>query len=177
MTYQPHRCIIEHIPGGADATTAQPGDFLLCHRRGIGSATIRLGERIKYHQGYWSHAAYIITPTEIIEALTGGVDRNPLSVYHDIDYALVHTALDPHDVLQANAFAESCVGQRYGYLTDVGIALRFLTPGRGLWLGMNGTEICSGLVAQAEVRGPVNFAVDPSSISPTELGRQYGAAR
>lgn len=168
---------IEHCSAGTDATTAQPGDFVLLHRPGFVPSMIGLGERLRFGKGHWSHVAYVITPIEIIEALARGVERNPLSEYRDIGYVVVHTHMNPLDVEEANAFALSCVGQRYGFFTDFGIALRFLTPGRGLWFGMDGTEICSGLVAQALVRGTANFKVNPASISPTELAAEYGAAR
>lgn len=163
------------VPIGQDAQDALPGDFILCHRRGPASAFIRWGERIRFRSGArWSHAAYIETPDTIIEALGRGVVRNPLHVYRDIEYVLVHTYLSPEDLAQATAFVHTCLGQHYGFMIDAGIGLRFLMPGRGLWFGMNGTEICSGLVAQAQTRGWANFPRNPASISPAELAEAYG---
>ena len=157
---------------------AKPGDFLLCHRRGFASWAIRTGERIRYGKGAnWSHAAFCETSDTIIEALTGGVARNSLDVYHDVEYALVHADLHGDDQQQAINFCRSMVGAKYGFLADFGIALRFLTPGRGLWFGMNGSEICSGLVAQAMTRGWMIFADNPASLSPAELAMAYGVVR
>jgi hypothetical protein len=165
----------EICPPGVDATNPQPGDFILCHRAGFASSVIRLGERIKFRPGAnWSHAAFVETPDTVIEALTKGVVRTPLAAYRDIEYVLVRTGLVGDDRQQAVAFAQSCVGQKYGWVTDLGITLRFLTPGRGLWFGMDGTELCSGLVAQALCRGWKIFAVNPAAISPAELGVEYG---
>jgi uncharacterized protein YycO len=139
---------------------------------------IRWGEAIRFGQdSFWSHAAFCETPDTLIEALTHGVRRTPLQAYQPIEYAIVHTHLQGDDQAQAVSFAQSCVGQRYGFSTDLGIALRFLTPGRGLWFGMDGTEICSGLVAQAMVRGWANFLHNPASLSPSELGQYYGVKR
>lgn len=164
---------IEHVPVGHDAQDAQAGDFILCHRKGFVSAVIRTGERLRQGGGSWSHAAYIEGPDTIIEALTHGVARNPLSIYRHIPYAIVRTHLDPLDAAQANAFAQSCVGQRYGASIIFGIILRYMTPGKGLWFGMNGTEICSGLVAQAEARGWANFPDNPATITPRGLESYY----
>jgi cell wall-associated NlpC family hydrolase len=152
----------------------QPGDFILCHRKGIVSSIIRLGERIRFRSGdRWSHVAIVENDEWIIEALTKGVVRSHISVYDKTEKLLVSSGLDEHDRPQAVAFAQSCVGQKYGWLIIFGIALRFLTPGRGLWFGSDGSEICSGLVAQALVRGPKIFKVNPASITPAELAEEY----
>lgn len=161
--------VLEHVPAGTDAADAQPGDFILCHRAGFVSRVIRLGERLRLRQADVSHAAFCENAGTLIEALTRGVKRTPLAAYRHIEYWIVRAGLDPQDQAQAVAFARSCVGEQYGWLTDLGIALRFLTPGHGLWFGSDGTEICSGLVAQAEVRGWVNYPVQPAAISPQEL--------
>lgn len=167
----------EISPPGQTALV-RPGDFLLCHRSGFVSSAIRLGERLKFKGGAeWSHAAFCETEDTLIEALTKGVVRNPLSEYHEIEYAVVHTALYGDDQAQAIAFARSCVGHKYGFVTDLGIGIRFLTPGRGLWFGMSGTEICSGLVAQAMTRGWMIFDENPASLSPSELALAYGVTR
>jgi cell wall-associated NlpC family hydrolase len=164
-------------PPGVSAQDPKPGDFLLCHRTGFASSCIRWGERLKYRDGSrWSHAALIETPTTIIEALTTGVVRNALSEYDDTLYVLVRTELDELDAEQAVFFAQRSIGVEYGFLTDFGIFLRFVTPGRGLWFGSDGTEICSGLVAQALTRGWADFIVNPASISPAELAEYYQVA-
>ena len=166
----------DRVPQGEDALDPQPGDFILCHRKGLVSWLIRLGERLKFRSGSrWSHACFVETPDTVIEALTHGVKRTPLSDYHNIEYIIVRTDMGAMDALQAVRFAQSCLGQSYGWLDDIAIAIRFLIPGRGLWFGLNGTEICSGLVAQCLVRGWANFPVNPASMSPAELGEAYGA--
>lgn len=164
-------------PAGSDSKPL-PGDFILCHRKGFASACIRGGERLRLRSGdNWSHAALCINETEIVEALTHGVERNPISVYRDIEYVVVQTNLGGlnggYDAQQAVAFALSCVGQKYGFAIILGIGLRFLTPGTGLWFGMNGTEICSGLVGQSLVRGWANFPVNPSALTPADLALYY----
>lgn len=135
---------------------------------------IRFGERLRFKSGdRWSHCGVFITPDLIVEALTREVCRTPASAYRNIDHLIVDSKMVELDRKQAVAFATSCVGQKYGWPTIFGIALRFLTPGRGLWFGANGTEICSGLVGQCMVRGWANFKVNPASMTPAELAEEY----
>lgn len=163
------------VPVGTDAQYVRPGDFILCHRKGFASWAIRTGEALKGGQGsVVSHAAFVEggrmgQDTMLIEALTKGVVRTPLTDYRQIEYWIVRTGLEGDDQAQAVNFARSCVGQEYGFATDAGIALRFMTPGHGLWFGMDGTQICSGLVAQAQVRGWVIYPFEPSSCAPSQL--------
>lgn len=165
-----------YFPAGAPVTGAEAGDFLLCHRKGFMSALIRAGERIRFRSGArWSHAAFVEDGRSVIEALARGVVRTPLSVYTDVDVVLVRTCMNNVDRMQATRFVQSCLGQRYGFPTYLGLVLRFLTPGRGLYFGLDGTEICSGLVAQAMVRGWANFRVNPAQVTPAELAEYYQA--
>lgn len=138
------------------------------------SSIIRWGERIRFRSGSrWSHVALVENDEFIIEALSKGVSRSHISVYDHTEKIIVSSGMNDQDRAQAVAFAQSCVGQKYGWITIFGIALRFLTPGRGLWFGANGSEICSGLVAQALTRGPKIFKVDPAGITPAELAEEY----
>lgn len=159
----------ELVPVGQDAQGVRAGDFILCHRRGLVSALIRLGERLRLRRAEVSHAALCRADGYVYEALVRGVCVTPLAAYRDVEYWIVRMEMQTTDQRQAIRFARSCVGERYGWLTIVGIALRFLTPGRGLWLGMDGTEICSGLVAEALVRGWSIFRHNPGSLTPQEL--------
>jgi hypothetical protein len=168
--------MVETVPIGEDARDLRPGDFILCHRSGFTSWCIRAGERLRFRRALVSHAAFCETDVTLIEALTHGIKRTPLAYYRQTQYYVVRTRLWPLDAVQARNFAQSCVGDRYGFLIDLGVALRFLTPGKGLWFGMNGTEMCSGLVAQAQVRGWTNFSENPASISPQGLYEHYATA-
>lgn len=164
----------EIVPPGVTTSNAREGDLIFCHRKGFVSFLIRLGESLR-GEHRWSHVAYVREQYGIIEALTHGVTKSDLNKYKDIEYVLVHTGLDEVDKVQASAFVESCLGQKYGFLVILGIILRYLTPGKGLWFGMNGTEICSGLCAQAMCRGWANFPKDnPASITPSRVAKYYG---
>lgn len=159
----------ELVPAGDDATDPRPGDFILCHRRGFVSWCIRKGTR-----GPVSHAAFVETPGLLIEALSHGVKRTPLAAYRNVEYWIVRSDLTGDDQAQAVAFARSCLGEGYGWATIFGLALgiawRYLTPGRGLpALVGPGTRVCSGLVAQSQVRGWTVYPFEPSACSPTDL--------
>ena len=166
----------EYIPAGAHPSlAAEPGDFLLVHGHTIISRLIQFGEWLRFRAGdRWTHMATLETSDTIIEAVAQGVVRTPLAFYDSYDRVLDRSRLDGHDVPQTVTFLRSCLGQPYGVLTFIGIALRILTPGRGLWLGLNGTEICSGLGMQAQTRGWVIPAVDPASMTPAEVAELYG---
>jgi hypothetical protein len=167
---------VRMVPKGS-IVGAKPGDFMLTRRKGLVHTLIGLGERIRFRNAHWTHAALFVSPTVVVEALSHGVQYTNIACYENVEYLIVKPNLDPLDVAQACAFARSCVGEHYGFATILGIALRFLTPGRGLWFGLNGTEICSGLVAQALCRGWANFRMDPATITPAELGEFYGVGK
>jgi hypothetical protein len=175
-------------PVGDLQVHAVTGDVILCHRKGFASRVIRIGEAFRYGAGsYWSHMAFVDVmerplmhvpkrTATVIEALTGGIRRTPLEDYRPIEFVLVRTSLfmSEEDRQQASAFAQTCIDEPYDWLDDVGIALRFLTPGSGLWFGMNGTEMCSGLCLQALCRSWFNFRKNPASMSPAEAAIELG---
>lgn len=160
----------EFVLPGKDAPKPSPGDFILCHRKGFVSALIRLGERLHFRSGSrWSHAAIVEDQDTIIEALTRGVVRNPISNYRDILYVIVRTNMSEEDAAQALAYARSCLGETYGFLTILGVALRFLAPRLDIW----NAKICSGLVAQSMTRSWAIFPGNPASLSPAELAEAF----
>lgn len=170
----------ELVAAGADASAVAVGDFILVARSGPVSALIRIGQSIRPAQRPWrrlTHVAFIASVDgDLIEADWRGVARTHLSAYRQKPYVHVSAGLAASDQAQAKAFAESCVGQSYGRVVILGCALRMLTPGRGLWFGMNGTEICSGLQAQALCRGDAIFKANPASMIPAELAAAYHVA-
>lgn len=159
-----------------EVTRPVPGDFILCHRTGVASTLIRLGERLRFRSGArWSHAALYLGDNTLSEVLIHGVTETPLEHYRDIEYVIVHTNLNYRDYSQVMAYAdfESHRAHEYGWLTLLGVALRTLTPGRGVWFGGR-ANICSGYVAQAQTRGWALFEVNPASLTPAELAEHYG---
>lgn len=150
----------------------------LVHRGIRVAQTIRFrGERRQF--AYWNHAALVVgTKGEIIEAQARyGVRLSSLDVeYADRHYVIVDSCQSSEDRDEMVAFAASCVGQEYGFLTIIGL-LGWVLFGGKLIIGLDGTEICSGLVAQALVRGTANFPKMPSMCMPADLAEYYDVRR
>jgi hypothetical protein len=160
----------------------QPGDFLLHHASAFHSKLIRFGEGLRFRGkdrqfAYWNHASFVVGPSAIVEALGQGIVRSDLKKYAGSDFARVRVRWEPHDRDQAVAFARAMVGAKYGFATLVGIGFHMLTGGK-LTIGMDGTQICSGLVARCLERGPTVFEHhDPSNITPADLARHFQISR
>lgn len=168
---------------GESAQSFTPGDFILTHRNRLYSWVISHGQRLAFRgkdrpYAHWSHAAFVET-TEggLIEARGPGVVRHPISEYENVEYHYVHIDMDDHDRTQAVAFAQACVGQQYGFLTILSLSLMLITrslPIVGEFsFGLNGTEICSGLVARCMERGKYIFKKAPNTIMPGDLAKQF----
>jgi hypothetical protein len=171
---------VETLRAGQTTTGTTPGDFVLTHGHGIISGLIRFGQAIHFrgersHYAHWTHCALIVgTNGEIVEARAGGVHDANLNVeYAEKDRVIVRMdGSDQRDRDQAVAFAASCVGDRYGFLTIIGIAIWILCGG-GLVIGLARTEICSVLVAEALTRYGVIWPRNPAMLMPAEIAEFY----
>jgi hypothetical protein len=167
---------------GLSAAEYSPGDFLLTQGQSWVSKLIRIGQMFRFGLGspyaYWSHSALLVdSHGTLIEAMASGIEYGHLDRYRNQPYTLVRvgTTMSREDRDQAIAFARSCVGWEYGYLTFVSIALSCLTGGR-LSFGREAEEVCSGLVARALERGATIFPRDPRGMTPGDLARYFGVA-
>lgn len=172
--------------GVGDATDSwfNPGDFILTHTflsknpASWFGLLIRFGQRLRFRgtrrkYAYFNHAAMIVDYRgELVEALGRGVVRSHLSNYKDNEYVIVRPFLGVRDRDQAIAVAERMVGERYGFLTIISIALTLLT-GSKFSFGIDGQSICSGLVARAMEKGDAIFDRSPSHIMPADLAAYY----
>jgi hypothetical protein len=160
---------------------ALSGDFILTHSSGIFGRLIRLGESIRFWGSdrifaHWSHAAIFINDLgDIIEALGGGVQQRNISVYDATEYVVVH--LPPttarRDREQAVEFANFCLNDKYGWLTIGSIAFCLLTTAK-ISVGINGQQICSGLVARCCERiGEIFPEGDPWQLMPADLAKHF----
>jgi hypothetical protein len=161
---------------------ARPGDFILTHSSGIYGALVRFGEAIRYWGrdkpfARWNHAAIFVNDSgDIVEALGGGVQQRNISVYHGTEYVVVHLPQTtiPEDREQAIKFAAFCLNDRYGWLTIVSIALCLFFGGK-LSFGVDGQQICSGLVARCIERiGEIFHEGDPWHLMPEDLAKHFG---
>lgn len=156
------------------------GDTVLVKRNGPIGWIIRFGEWLRFRRNTWSHVCTVVSSSgNIVEAEWSGVQVNNISKYRDVEYLVVHTSdqilADENDLEQALVYLFTQVGKPYGYLTIIGTATRFLTPGRSFaFIGKH--NICSGLAAQALTRGTFNPEIQPVTMSPTELAEALGVS-
>jgi uncharacterized protein YycO len=162
----------------------QPGDFILTHGNAFFSYLIRLGQTFRFFgknrkYTWWNHAALIVSPEgDIIEAVGAGVRRSTITHYAPTDYTVVRlgTLATDTDRQQVVAYAEWAIGQRYGIMTLISIAVSLLT-GCKFTFGFDGQSICSGLVARALERTSVIFDRSPSHIMPADLAKYFTVER
>jgi hypothetical protein len=172
---------VEHYPPGRAAISPQPGDFIVTHGKGLFDQLIRFGETLRVSAAdrkyaYWNHAALITSPDgNLIQAMAQGVERGNLSDYAVSDYYLVRIRASDEDRAEVVAFGEWALNahSKYGFLTLISIALTIIT-GCKLTFFIDGSFICSGLVARAQERTTALFSHDPVHITPAELAQYYG---
>jgi len=178
---------VTRYPPGQAPDRFWPGDFSL-HRatatKGPGGATttlgklIQAGERTRYGKSdyaRWTHSALIVSDTgEICEALESGVARDNIAKYRDTDYLVVHTTASEEQRTLACEFAETRVGDKYGVLNFVGLAVQSLF-GWNLSIDMDGQFICSGLVSRATEKYIVAYPRSPENMMPADLAFFWGA--
>ena len=164
---------------GESATEFEPGDFILTHRHTPVSRMLRLAQKIRGRErrySYWSHAAVLVDKVgSLVEAESKGVVRSPLSKYHTEEYHLVHLgdSAGERDREQVAAFAESLVGQPFGYLDMFSVGLSLFT-GAKVNVSYESHLMCSALVARALERTDAIFNDEPAHMMPADLARHYG---
>src|SRR5579863_8602728 len=160
-TYPPPRVegTVKRFGPGEEAksTELMPGDFILTHGKSFFSYLIRFGQKLRFwgkdrQYTWWNHAAIIVSADgSLIEALGAGVECTNIVKYKATEYHLVSLTsamADEHDRQQAVKFAAWTLGQRYGWVTIISIAIGLLFAGN-FTFGFDGQFICSGLVARA----------------------------
>lgn len=154
------------------------GDLIFVKRKRLLDMIIRAGEFIRFGRDTWSHVA-VITDSKgtLVECIARGCIQDNIEKYQGAEYLIVHTSTsclhDEEDVLQAIEYAKTQVGRSYGWMTVLGTATRFLTPGHGFaFIGQ--ANICSGLAAQFLTRGRFTPQIQPVTMSPTELAEALG---
>ena len=132
-----------------------PGDILLVDDySGQGDAIgnlILAGEESWYGIRKWTHSALIVsTQGDIIEAQAKGVVRAHASKYNRKPTQILYFPEPSNDPRRAYAvrYAEALIGQPYGKVGFVGLALNILTPEQFV-VSYGRTPICSQLCAAA----------------------------
>lgn len=134
---------------------------------------IRLAERRRFPEAYaqWTHCAIALHPDEIVEATARGVHLRPYPQYETERSIVVPTHGTIAQRFACAAFLESCLGKPYGFLTALSAGCALLTGGR-LTVFLDGTDICSGLAAEALCRLGYIFPREPIAMTPAALAYQ-----
>ena len=158
----------------------RPGDFLLTHQERPFSKLIRFGQRLRIHgedrkYTHWSHAALVVSEDgDLIEVQRPGVIESNARDYKDCEYKVVHVKANDHDRQQAVEFARWCVKNngKIGRAIFFSIAINMITGGKFSFF-VDGTTVCSGLVARAQERTGAIFNRAPTHIMPADLAKYY----
>ena len=172
---------VERYGPGEDAADFDPGDFVLAHRHHALSGLISLAERRRFNGAdaafaHWSHAAVVVAGDgSLVEAETTGVVKSPISRYQDDEYHLIRlgSELTPAHRSKVVEYAQSQVGQAFGYLDLAGAALHLLFGWPLRWMRKN-HQICSGLVTRALQQGGLVEDLDPALTLPADLAKAFG---
>ena len=160
--------------------TAQAGDLVICHSRGILGKAIRWAQRRLPDKRYskWNHVAVLNKVVDgqwtIIQAQTKGVtDTMTLDkLYQRSDYEIVEIPEYVDRALELD-FLRSQVGQEYGWLSIVSCAFDMVLPDK-VSVRSSGTWICSALAGAALWYGgfePAQKWPDLYTLTPAELAQ------
>lgn len=171
--------VVERVRPGRDIGHTLPGDFILTHRKSLYGRLVSVGQRLRFVGedrpfAHWTHTA-LVTGYEgqIIEAVSAGVRVSSLEDYKDTEYHYVHTKMYVGDRRQAVKFAESCLGQKYAWISIVSLAITCLFNTR--WqFGRVESQFCSELVARSLERGDFIFQRPPAMMMPAHLAQHFG---
>jgi hypothetical protein len=103
------------------------------------------------------------------------VARDNIEKYRGTDYIVVHVIATPEQRALACGFATTRVGDRYGVLNFLGLAIQALF-GWNLSVHMDGQFICSGLVARATEKYIDAYPRSPENMMPGDLAYFWDAA-
>jgi len=144
-------CVINATP-----SHIKRGDIGYARTNGLLGLLIRVGEKLKWRNGDANHAFVVVTEGDsydkiwIVQATLKGVVRSRLSELMATS-TRIETYPPPtiaHPQLVA-LFAEYQIGDPYGLLSDICLAVDILTPVWFWSVRRNGTWICSALAAEA----------------------------
>jgi hypothetical protein len=164
---------------GKDIADPQPGDLILIRGRGPVGGLIRAVQCVRYRRredrpfAYWSHAALIVTPWHLIEALPAGVMLRKIERYRYHDYHYICLNLSTSDRGRAVAFALSSLRQKYGISSFLLLAASVLL-GDSFKVPDRGQHGCVALIVRALQSAGMTFEQRPSDMTPADLAKRFG---
>lgn len=166
----------ERVDKGARIGGVKPGDFILVKGTGFFNSLIRFGQGLRY--GFkdpdieYTHVAIVEDEVMLIEATSKGIHRTPIEKYNNYQYISVQIDATDADRVEIVRFAKSAIREKYGWLTVVSVAFCMLT-GMKFSVGIDGEEICSGLVGRSLERGTFIPPRDASHLAPIDLVKSF----
>lgn len=149
------------------------GDVVLFEGHHLIDRLIRTAQRRRFPPDLarWTHCAVALNDWAIVEAIGGGVRMREFIPDKEPDtFQIVPTHASREQRDACSRFLLSCVGKPYGTLTAASAGLALLTGGK-LALFIDGTDICSGLAAEALCRLGYIFPDEPVSMTPADLAQ------
>ena len=171
----PSATVLWHLPN-TPWPPLQSGDLLLVHHyKSFAAWLIRAGEWLRPLNRSFSwtnHSAFVETPDTIIQEVSQGSVRSPLSTLDACLVAIIRIKATVAQKNSAVAFAQWTVGSRYDYFEIIGDGLDDLT-GLHLSVGTYGTMVCSAAVARAAERMGLICDRDPTAVQPADNARYF----
>ena len=148
----------------------RPGDILLVHSSSIQSKLIQISTK-----SWWNHCAIAVSAVVLVEAVGSGVKTAPIDSYAALPADAtrwIDTGRTDGQRALAVAYALSRVGRKYNRVEISSIALGIVS-GWKFTFGVDGADICSGLVGEALERAGVTFSKDGQNLTPADLAAFY----
>ena len=163
--------------------TAQPGDIVLAHTKGLYGAAIRVAQGIRW-KGFstWNHAAIVVSNDSFLSRAGATIPRIrcvemarrceelPIEDVAPNGKYIIVRAPAGVDTRRAVEYANRQIGTKYGILTLFSIVFNLFTPNfiRIDFRRVN-TLICSALVARSLEHGGWTCPWDPFEITPAQI--------
>ena len=148
--------------------TYRAGDVFVATGSGLFDRIVQFGQHWRFPalDAKWSHAGIIVSDAgDTVEAQASGVRTGTLTADRQVRIIAIEPEASRQKVV---AIAKSRLGERYGWATIACLVLRLLPPAR-LTFGVDGSLVCSGLVALAMEGAGDDMGDTPADTYPAQL--------
>jgi hypothetical protein len=158
----------------------KPGYIGFSRTTGVLGRLIQVGEKWKFGDGEYNHAFVVVSlgsshdDVWIVQATLKGVILSRMEdLYPTTSEILLVPPPSECDPEKVAVFAHAQVGEPYGLLSDVCIAVDILTPVWFWSVRRDGTWICSALAAESlRYAGMLENWPDIYGVTPTQLKKR-----
>ena len=162
----------------------KPGYIGFTRTTGVLGRLIQTGEKLKFKDGEYNHAFVVVSlgssPDDvwIVQATLKGVVLSHMSdLYPTTSEILICPPSATVSLDSVVEFANAQVGDPYGLMSDICIAVDILSPEWFWSVRRNGTWICSALAAEAlRYGGMLENWGDIYTVTPTQLKKRLVAS-